>query len=114
MYLDIVSVSSDICLCVKSCCAKTAVRLSRDFLANKNIVTLPWPTRSLDLAPIEHNCGILGCNARSRHNVRKRPQMIVTLRREWAAIPQNDIKIMVGSSPAHCLNAGCWRPYVTG
>ena len=34
--------------------AKTAAHISRDFLTNQNIVTLPGPARSRDLVPIEH------------------------------------------------------------
>ena len=41
VYLVIASVFSDICLCAKQCYAKTAAGLSKDFLANQNIVTLP-------------------------------------------------------------------------
>ena len=53
--------------------------------------------RSPDLAPIEHVCDILEHIVRCRHDVRTRPQMIIALRRKWAAISQNDIRAIVGS-----------------
>ena len=82
-------------------------RLSRDFLMNQNIDKLPWPARSPDLAPIEHVWDILGRNVRSRHDVRTRPQMIAALRREWAAIPQNEIRTTIGSMRRRCT--ACMR-----
>ena len=53
--------------------------------------------RSPGMAPIEYVCDILESNVRCRHDVRTRPQMIIALRREWAAISQNDISAIIGS-----------------
>ena len=78
VYLDIVSEFSDVCLCVKLCCSKTAARLSRDFLT-KNIVTLLWPAGNNDMGPIKHICDNLGHNLRSHHYVKTHPQMIPAL-----------------------------------
>ena len=36
-------------------------------------------------------------NVRCRHDVRTRPQVIIALRRECAAISQNDIRANIGS-----------------
>ena len=43
----------------------------------------------------------------SRHDVRTRPQMIVALRREWAAIPHNEIRAIIGLMRPGC--AACMR-----
>ena len=74
-----------------------AAHLSRDFLTNQNIITLPWPARSLDLAPIERVWDILLRFVRSRNNVRTCPQKIDVLRPEWGGITQNDIRTIIGS-----------------
>ena len=81
--------------------------MSRDLLKNHNIVTLPWPLRSPDLASIEHVLDIVGRNVRCDYDVRTRPQMITTLRREWAAIPQNDIRTIIGLMGCQCT--ACMR-----
>ena len=69
---------------------------------NQNIVTLPWPARSPDLAPTEHVLDILGRNAKCHNDVRTRPQMTTALRREWAAIAQNDIRTIIGLVRRRC------------
>ena len=61
---------------------------------SQNIVTLPWLASSVDLAQIEHVWDMLGRNVRYFHDVRLRPQMITTLRREWVAIPEKDRTII--------------------
>ena len=66
-------------------------------IKNQNIVPLPWPAKSNDLAPIEHVLDIYGCNVRYNHDVRPRLQMITALHLEWAAVPQNDIRTIIGS-----------------
>ena len=49
------------------------------------------------MAPTEYVLDILQSNARCHHDVRTRPQMIIALRRKWAAISQNDIRAIIGS-----------------
>ena len=49
VYLDIVSVFSDMFMC------QTVLCFSKDFLTNQSIVSLPWLARDPDLAPIEHD-----------------------------------------------------------
>ena len=78
-------------------------------LTYQNIVTLPWPARSPDLALIEHVLDILGRNVSCRHDVRTCPQMIAALlqmiaalRREFAAIPQNNIRTFIGLMRPWC------------
>ena len=58
--------------------------------------------RSVDLAPIEHVWDILERNVKCRHDIRTRPQMIIALRRECAAISQNDIRAIIGSMRRRC------------
>ena len=72
-------------------------------LTYQNIITLPLPARSPDLALIEDVWYNLGRKVRCRHDVRTCPQMIAALlqmiaalRREFAAIPQNNIRTFIG------------------
>ena len=60
------------------------------------IKNLPWPARSPDLAPIKHVLDILGCNVMYNHDVRPCLQMITALHLEWAAVPPNDIRTIIG------------------
>ena len=69
---------------------------------NQNIVTLLWPDRSPNPAPIEHVRDILDCNVRYNFDVRPCPQMITALRLEWAAVLQNDIRTIIGSMRHRC------------
>ena len=73
----------------------------------QKIVTLPWIARSPDLAPTALLWDTLGCNVRYDHDVRLRPEMITALRREWAAIPYNDIRTIIGPMRHHCTT--CMR-----
>ena len=63
---------------------------------NQNIVKLPWIARSVDLAPIEHVRDMLGLDVRYHRDVRPRPQMITALRLERVAIPENNIRTIIG------------------
>ena len=36
------------------------VKVTTESLQRNNVEVLPWPTRSLDLSPIEHLWGVLG------------------------------------------------------
>ena len=69
---------------------------------NQIIVTLPWIARSVDLVPIEHAWDMLGRDVRYHHDVRPRPQMIYALRRERVAIPENDIRTIIGLMRHRC------------
>ena len=99
------STSPEGCMCQIQICQVVA-RLLRDFLTKQNIVTPPRPDRSPVLAENEHVFDILGRNVRCCHDVRARPQMVAPLRREWAAIPQNDIRSIIGSMRRRCNARG--------
>ena len=60
-------------------------RVTRTFLQQNNVVTLPWPALSPDLAPIEHVCDFLGKRIRERQldNV---GQLRNALQQEWNAL----------------------------
>ena len=77
--------------------------LSIDFLTTQNIVALPWPDRSPDLALIEIFWGV----ASDAVNVRTRPQMLAVLPREWM---RHQNLNWLNASRVHCLYAGGRRP----
>ena len=106
MYLGIVlciltSVNVPTVLCQD--CSTLVKRLTQ----NQNIVALSWPARSSDRVLIEHAWDILGRNVRCPHDGRTRPELIATLRCEWAAIPQDDIRNIVGLMCRRCT--ACMR-----
>ena len=68
-----------------------------------DIITASWPVRSPDLVPIEHVWDISGRNVRCHHGVRKHHQRITALRLEWAAIPLNGIRIIIGLMRRWCM-----------
>ena len=74
---------------------------------NQNIVTLPLPAISPDLAPIGHVLDIFGCNVRYNHDVRQRLQMITALRLEWTVVPKNGIRNIIGLMRHRCT--ACMR-----
>ena len=57
---------------------------------------LPWPARSPDLASIKHVLDILGCTIRYNQDVRQCLEIITALSLEWAAVPSNDIRTIIG------------------
>ena len=75
-----------------------AARLTRDFLANKNVNTLPFPPYSPDRYPIEHMWDVLGRRLRKRqrqsNNVR---ELTVALREESVRIPRYILRNLGGS-----------------
>lgn len=77
-------------------------RATQQFLQTNNIAVLPRPARSPDLLPFEHVWDILGRNVRSRHNARNIQELGNALQIEWNAIPQNDIRNVIGSMRRRC------------
>lgn len=78
-------------------------RVAMDFLRQQHVDTLPWPSLSPDLSPIEHVWAELG------RRVRSRPVQPVTLQQleaaliqEWQAIPQYIIRHYVQSMHRRC------------
>jgi len=62
---------------------------TRQVLAENNIATLEWPSRSPDLSPIEHVWDILGKRIYARNDVNNVRQLEAALLEEWANIPTN-------------------------
>jgi transposase len=71
-------------------------RSVRDFLHDRNVSVLPWPTKSPDLNPIEHVWDLLDQRARAfpRRNVWKLSGALVE---EWGNISQQELANMVQS-----------------
>jgi len=59
---------------------------TRQVLAEKNIVTLEWPSRSPDLSPFEYVWDILGMRNYIRNDVNYVRQLEAALLEEWANI----------------------------
>jgi transposase len=67
--------------------------LSSNVLLAKNVNTLPWPSRSPDLAPIEHIWDMLNRQIRENHHPFNSLQELENaLIIEWNAIPQYKIQ----------------------
>jgi transposase len=70
----------------------------RDFLQDRNVTVLPWPAKSLDLNPIEHDWDLLDRRVRARaippRNVR---QLTGALVGEWGNISQQELANLVQS-----------------
>ena len=78
-------------------------QLTTQFLADNNVQTIPWPDMSSDMNPIEHLWDELDRRLRQRDvapaNLR---QLSFALREEWAAIPQQQIQRLIGSTSRRC------------
>lgn len=78
-------------------------QLTTQFLADNNVQTIPWPAMSSDMNPIEHLWDELDRRLRQRDvapaNLR---QLSLALREEWAAIPQQQIQRLIGSTSRRC------------
>ena len=74
-----------------------------DFLNDNHIRTLPWPTLSPDLNPIEHLWDEFGRRVRNGLNP---PETLDELRwaltQEWNNIPQAFIRNLIGSMRRRC------------
>ena len=76
-------------------------RVTRNFLQQKNVVTLPWPALSPDLNPIEHVWDFLGKKVRERQCDNAR-QLRNALQQEWNALPIQYIRRLIGSMRRRC------------
>ena len=74
-----------------------------DFLQRQQVHRLDWPSRSPDLAPIEHLWDVLDRQVRSNHpppaNVN---QLLQFLQQEWLAIPQQTLVALIESMRRRC------------
>ena len=84
--------------------ARTHVaRVTLDFLRQQLVNTLPWPSLSPDLSPIEHVWVELGRRVRSRTvQPANLQQLEAALNQEWQAIPQYIIRCYVQSMHRRC------------
>ena len=78
-------------------------RLTTQFLTANNILTLPWPSLSPDMSPIEHLWDELHRRV-CRRDVApaNRRDLFQALQEEWAAIPQAHIRRLIASMPRRC------------
>ncbi|GFV29291.1 transposable element Tcb2 transposase [Trichonephila clavipes] len=78
-------------------------RVSQDFL--RHFQTLPWPARSLDLSPLEHEWDQLKRQMPSCHSVHDLELAVQDL---WAHRPMDNIRSLINSMPnrvAACIAA---------
>ena len=74
-----------------------------DFLQRQQVHRLDWPSRSPDLAPIEHLWDILDRRAWSNHPApAKVNQLLQFLQQEWLAIPQQTLMALIESMRRRC------------
>ena len=78
-------------------------RFTTNFLAANNVNTLPWPSLSPDLNPIEHVWDELGRRLSARVNApANRRELFQALQQEWANIPQQTLRRIIASMPRRC------------
>ncbi|GFW45625.1 transposable element Tcb2 transposase [Trichonephila clavipes] len=79
-------------------------RVSQHFL--RHFQTLPWPSRSPDLSPVEHVWNPLKRQMPSCHSVH---HLELAFQDLWAHLPQDNIRCIINSMPdrvAACIAAG--------
>ncbi|GFU06243.1 transposable element Tcb2 transposase [Trichonephila clavipes] len=79
-------------------------RVAQDFL--RHFQTLPWPTRSPDLSPVEHVWDQLKLQMPSCHSV---DELELAVQDLWAYLPQDNIRCLINSMQdrvAACISAG--------
>lgn len=77
-------------------------RVTREFLDEQEIQTMPWPPYSPDLNPIEHLWDELGRRVMARGPI-TRAGLIRMLHEEWGAIPQETIRTLIRSMRRRCV-----------
>lgn len=78
-------------------------RLVTDFLEQHDVVRMAWPACSPDLNPIEHLWDVLGRRIRDNHPPPGTlARLVEILQIEWAAIPQDTLRTLVGSMRRRC------------
>ena len=79
-------------------------RLSMNCLQANNVNTLPWPSRSHDLAPIEHVLDMLNRQIRENHHPFNSLQELENaLIIEWKAIPQYKFQQIIRGIQKRCI-----------
>jgi len=78
-------------------------RVSIDYLQQENIETLPWPSKSPDLNPIEHLWDELERRPRQRQRAPTNLQDLWNaVQEEWNNIPQYKVRKLVASMRSRC------------
>ena len=84
-------------------------RSVRDFLQDRNVSVLPWPTKSPEFNPIEHVWDLLDRRVRARDIPRRNVRELAgALVEEWGNISQQELANLVQSMRRRCtavLNA---------
>ena len=77
--------------------------VTRDFLTNNHINTLPWPALSPDLNPIEHLWDRIDRDVRNQIVQPRTPhQLAQAVMNAWNQVPQMDIRRLVLSMRRRC------------
>ncbi|GFX07090.1 DDE_3 domain-containing protein [Trichonephila clavipes] len=79
-------------------------RVAQDFL--RHFQSLPWPSRSPDLSPLEHVWDLLKRQIAPCHSVH---DLELTVQNLWAHLLQDNIRRLINSMPvrvAACIAAG--------
>ena len=78
-------------------------RLVTHYLEQHQVVRMAWPACSPDLNPIEHLWDVLGRRIRSNYPPPGTlARLVEILQNEWAAIPQQTLRTLVGSMRRRC------------
>ena len=73
------------------------------YFNNQNIHTLPWPSLSPDLSPIEHLWDELDRRLRVRNVPPATPdELVAVLQEDWETIPRQTIQHLIASMPRRC------------
>ena len=73
------------------------------YFNNQNIRTLPWPSLSPDLSPIEHLWDELDRRLRVRNVPPATPdELFAVLQEDWETIPRQTIQHLIASMPRRC------------
>ena len=78
-------------------------RIFQEFFTGQQVITLPWPSRSSDLAPIEHGWDMLNTRIREkRHPFNSLQALENALIIEWNAIPSCNIQKIISGMNKRC------------
>ena len=78
-------------------------RITVVYFNNQNIRTLPWPSLSPDLSPIEHLWDELDLRLRVRNVPPATPdELFAVLQEDWETIPRQTIQHLIASMPRRC------------
>ena len=77
--------------------------VTRNFLQQQNVNTLPCPACSPDMNPIEHVWDLIGRRARQNHVINNIRDLTAALTHEWNAIPADVLRRYVRSMRSRIL-----------